>query len=139
MSFIFNFIQLRTTWTFRMRQNVYSSLYFRYFFVFFKFFVSFNLIVIFDFKKGRNRPKSGEIRVFGFRPGTKESQIPGPGVGYMPQDIALYNEFSIEETINYFATIFSLSHEVKKSRLQNLLKFLDLPDKNRLVKNLRYF
>jgi hypothetical protein len=88
---------------------------------------------------GRCRPKSGEIRVFGHRPGTKESQIPGAGVGYMPQDTALFNEFSIEETINYFATIFSLSHEVKKSRLQNLLKFLDLPDKNRLVKNLRYF
>lgn len=75
--------------------------------------------------------------MFGHRPGTKESQIPGPRVGYMPQEVALYAEFSIEETINYFATIFGLSHEVKKSRVQNLLKFLDLPDKNRLVKNLR--
>lgn len=97
----------------------------------------FNFFQLHNFRLGRALPKSGDIRVFGHRPGTKASQVPGPGVGYMPQDTALYNEFSIQETINYFAAIFSLSHEVKKSRLQNLLKFLDLPDKNRLVKNLR--
>lgn len=34
---------------------------------------------------GRIKPKSGDVRVFGYRPNDSGSQIPGPAIGYMPQ------------------------------------------------------
>ena len=34
---------------------------------------------------GRLKPSTGRISVFGFRPGTRQSRIPGPGVGFQPQ------------------------------------------------------
>lgn len=34
---------------------------------------------------GRIKPKSGSVRVFGYRPNDSGSQIPGPAIGYMPQ------------------------------------------------------
>lgn len=44
---------------------------------------------------GRQRLKSGDIKVFGARPGDPKSGVPGPRVGLMPQELALYNEFTI--------------------------------------------
>ena len=35
--------------------------------------------------------------------------IPGPGVGYMPQELALYTEFTILETFYYFGRINKMS------------------------------
>lgn len=55
----------------------------------------------------------------------------------MPQEIALYGEFSIKETMIYFGWIFEMDTAEIMERLQFLLKFLDLPSQNRLVKNLR--
>lgn len=34
---------------------------------------------------GRLKPNEGYVRIFGFQPGEPGSQIPGPGIGYMPQ------------------------------------------------------
>lgn len=34
---------------------------------------------------GRIKPRSGQVRVFGYRPNESGSQIPGPAIGYMPQ------------------------------------------------------
>lgn len=34
---------------------------------------------------GRIKPKSGSVRVFGYKPNESGSQIPGPAIGYMPQ------------------------------------------------------
>lgn len=34
---------------------------------------------------GRIKPKSGYVRVFGYRPNQSGSRIPGPAIGYMPQ------------------------------------------------------
>jgi ABC-type Na+ transport system ATPase subunit NatA len=53
------------------------------------------------------------------------------------QEIALYGEFSIRETMMYFGWIFSMDTAEINERLQFLLNFLDLPSENRLVKNLR--
>ncbi|KAK2575825.1 hypothetical protein KPH14_007203 [Odynerus spinipes] len=85
---------------------------------------------------GRRRLNSGEIWVLGGRPGSKGSGVPGPRVGYMPQEIALYNEFSIRETFIYFGWIAGMSTEQVDEKLEFLLKFLQLPSENRLVKNL---
>lgn len=56
----------------------------------------------------------------------------------MPQEIALYGEFSIRETMMYFGWIFGMQTSEIKERLQFLLNFLDLPSESRLVKNLRF-
>lgn len=54
----------------------------------------------------------------------------------MPQEIALYAEFTIKETMMYFGWIFGMKTEDILERLQFLLNFLDLPSQNRMVKNL---
>ena len=86
---------------------------------------------------GRRKLYTGEIWVLGGEPGTKGSGVPGKRVGYMPQEIALYGEFSIKETMMYFGWIFGMNTPEINERLQFLLDFLDLPSQNRLVKNLR--
>ncbi|KAJ8965228.1 hypothetical protein NQ314_004298 [Rhamnusium bicolor] len=86
---------------------------------------------------GRRRLNTGEIWVLGGKPGTKGSGVPGKRVGYMPQEIALYGEFTIKETMMYFGWIFGMESKEIYERLQFLLNFLDLPSQNRMVKNLR--
>ncbi|KAJ8683422.1 hypothetical protein QAD02_019214 [Eretmocerus hayati] len=85
---------------------------------------------------GRRRLNSGEIWVLGGKPGSKGSGVPGKRVGYMPQEIALYGEFTIRETMLYFGWIFGMCTSEIVERLRFLLQFLDLPSQNRLVKNL---
>lgn len=85
---------------------------------------------------GRRRLNTGEIWVLGGKPGTRGSGVPGKRVGYMPQEIALYGEFSIKETMMYFGWIFGMDTDEINERLKFLLNFLDLPSQNRLVKNL---
>lgn len=58
-------------------------------------------------------------------------------LGFWFQEIALYGEFSIKETMMYFGWIFGMETPEINDRLQFLLNFLDLPSQNRLVKNLR--
>ncbi|KAG7297604.1 hypothetical protein JYU34_019659 [Plutella xylostella] len=85
---------------------------------------------------GRRKLNSGEIWVLGGKPGTKGSGVPGKRVGYMPQEIALYGEFTIKETMMYFGWIFGMKTSEILERLRFLLDFLDLPSENRMVKNL---
>nr|CAH7736596.1 unnamed protein product [Callosobruchus chinensis] len=85
---------------------------------------------------GRRRLNSGEIWVLGGKPGTRGSGVPGKRVGYMPQEIALYGEFTIRETMQYFGWIFGMKSKEINERLEFLLNFLDLPSQNRMVKNL---
>ncbi|XP_073969896.1 ABC-type transporter snustorr isoform X3 [Rhodnius prolixus] len=85
---------------------------------------------------GRRRLDNGEIFVLGGKPGHKGSGVPGKRVGYMPQEIALYGEFSIKETMMYFGWIFGMESSDIMDRLTFLLNFLDLPSQSRLVKNL---
>ena len=108
---------------------------------------------------GRIKPQQGHVRVFGYQPNEPGSQIPGPSVGYMPQvcvisktkfdvlfcpnvdtilqEVAVYDEFTIEEMLYYFGRLFSLEPDFLNERILFLISFLDLPNKNRLVKHLR--
>ena len=85
---------------------------------------------------GRRGLDSGEVNVFGGEPGTKESGIPGPRVGYMPQELALYGEFTIKETLEYFGRIYNLSSSFVKSQTELLFELLDMPPGHRFVKTL---
>ena len=74
--------------------------------------------------------------VFGAEPGTKESGIPGPRVGYMPQELALYGEFTIKETLEYFGRMYNLTNDFVKSQIEFVTKLLDLPPGHRFVRTL---
>lgn len=71
---------------------------------------------------GRRRLNSGEIWVLGGRPGSKGSGVPGPRVGYMPQEIALYGEFSIRETFIYFGWCAGMTTDQVDDKLEFLIK-----------------
>ena len=82
---------------------------------------------------GRIRLKSGSIRVFGVRIGSKQSDIPGPGAGYMPQELALFDEFTIQEILTYYGTVYHLSAEELNKRINQLIHLLNLPEKSRII------
>ncbi|XP_072934149.1 ABC transporter G family member 23 [Epargyreus clarus] len=85
---------------------------------------------------GRRRLNSGEIWVLGGRPGGPGSGVPGPRIGYMPQEIALFGEFSIRETMIYFGWISGMTTRDVDERIDFLISLLQLPNPTRQVKNL---
>lgn len=60
---------------------------------------------------GVRRLNSGEVWVLGGTPGSKGSGIPGPRVGYMPQEISLVGEFTVSDALYYFGRINGLEEE----------------------------
>ncbi|CAG9865018.1 unnamed protein product [Phyllotreta striolata] len=85
---------------------------------------------------GRKRLNSGELWVLGGTPGSRGSGVPGPRVGYMPQEIALYGEFTIRETLKYFGWISNMTTDEVEAKVDFFINFLMLPDADRQVKNL---
>jgi ABC-type multidrug transport system ATPase subunit len=77
----------------------------------------------------------GEIRVFGAIPGSKSSNLPGPMVGFMPQELYLIDIFTIKEMIHYFGMIYGMTIPDIKKTLQYFLKFFKLPHKDLKVKD----
>lgn len=53
------------------------------------------------------------------------------------QDLALYNEFTISDTLVFFGRIHGLTSKDTQARMDFLIDFLDLPQKSSLVRNLR--
>ena len=74
--------------------------------------------------------------MFGVRPGSERSDIPGVGVGYMPQDLALFQEFTINEILVYYGTIYHLTKSEISQRIAELTNFLNLSEKERPVSRL---
>ncbi|XP_066552785.1 ABC transporter G family member 20 [Amia ocellicauda] len=85
---------------------------------------------------GRLKISKGHITVLGKPPAFPGHQVPGRMVGYMPQDLALYHEFTISDTFWFFGRIHGLSSKDTEARMTFLIDFLDLPEKSRLVRNL---
>ncbi|KAF5291183.1 hypothetical protein FQA39_LY14425 [Lamprigera yunnana] len=84
---------------------------------------------------GRKKLNSGEIWVLGGTPGSKGSGVPGARIGYMPQELALYGEFSIRETVHYFGMIAGMKNKQIEERLEFLRQLLMLPDANDWLRN----
>ncbi|XP_037950080.1 ABC transporter G family member 20 [Teleopsis dalmanni] len=85
---------------------------------------------------GRRRLNSGEIWVLGGHPGSRGSGVPGPRIGYMPQEVALYGEFTMRETLIYFGLIAAMPQSDIDDRTEFLLKLLNLPNGSKFIKNL---
>lgn len=79
---------------------------------------------------------SGEIWVLGGNPGSSGSGIPGPRVGYMPQEISLVGEFTLRDTLFYFGRINGLDDKEIETRQIFLSELLQLPPANHMVKNM---
>jgi len=76
---------------------------------------------------GRRQLNSGLVQVL-----SKEPR-PGHHLGYMPQEIALYDEFSILETLQYFGRLHGLRSKEVLLQLEFLTGLLDLPPSSRTV------
>jgi ABC-type multidrug transport system ATPase subunit len=64
------------------------------------------------------------------------AKVPGPSVGYMPQEVALFQKFSILETFQYFGKIFGKPKSEVREIGERMVSFLQLPDVNQTVNNL---
>ncbi|KAK9873202.1 hypothetical protein WA026_021435 [Henosepilachna vigintioctopunctata] len=84
---------------------------------------------------GRRLFNSGELWVLGGKPGTKGSGVPGPRVGYMPQEIALVGEFTVSDAMFYFGRLANMKDSRIRSHFQELKELLDLPPDDRYIKN----
>ena len=82
---------------------------------------------------GQKQLKSGDITVFNGCPGDRSIGLPGGLVGFMPQDICLYMEFTIQETFQYFGRLQKMSMDIVEKAQQDLLDLLDLPEASRRV------
>ncbi|KAK5650287.1 hypothetical protein RI129_001316 [Pyrocoelia pectoralis] len=85
---------------------------------------------------GRMKLNAGELWVLGGSPGTKGSELPGPRIGYMPQKIELFTEFTIRETMKYFGWIARMTANQIEDRLRFLTDLLKLPEDNQTIKAL---
>ena len=72
---------------------------------------------------------SGSIKVLG----KNGFGLPGHKIGYMPQQIALIDEFSIKEVIYYFGRIYGMKDEKIRDQFHFLKKLLDLSPDSRFI------
>jgi len=78
-------------------------------------------------------PTFGVIHIFGQDIGRHYCKIPGPNVGYMPQENALDETMSIKEILYYYGRIFLLSSAEIKQRIKDTIQMLDLPEAGHFV------
>lgn len=67
-------------------------------------------------------------------PGTPGHGVPGPDIGYMPQELALINEFTLDELFYFYATLNNVPERDYQERKEFLIDFLELPRENRQVR-----
>ncbi len=54
----------------------------------------------------------------------------------MPQELALFPELTVQETLRYFGQLYKMPTEKIQSRIEYIVDFLGLPGSNRRVKQL---
>lgn len=79
---------------------------------------------------GTRKLDSGSIKIFNDSVGKHKTNI-----GYMPQSIALIEEFSFKEIIYFFGTIYGMNRNRIEERLSFLVNLLELPDPTTFLKN----
>ena len=75
---------------------------------------------------GALKPDTGHIRVMGYDPVKQKYEI-RPRVGYMPQQLALYDDLSAHENVSFFGTARQIPN--LKKRVNEVLELLGLEDR----------
>ncbi|XP_046382481.1 ABC transporter G family member 23-like [Ischnura elegans] len=78
---------------------------------------------------GLRKLDGGEITVLGSHPGDKDSGVPGHRVGYMPQELSLLHEFTVDNVMTYFGWLYGMSGKELKERSDFLIDLLQLTSK----------
>lgn len=79
---------------------------------------------------GLIRPTSGEIRVLGRNMAKNEIEIKR-NIGHVYADMAFYNELTGPENLRFFGQFYGLSKADLKTRIDELLAFVDLADERK--------
>lgn len=74
---------------------------------------------------------SGEISIFG----EPAKNLNKSRVGYMPQESALINGFTVREMVWFFGTIFGMDYKKINERFYFLKSLLELPSEDRLIRD----
>ncbi|ODM94399.1 ABC transporter G family member 23, partial [Orchesella cincta] len=74
----------------------------------------------------------GEIKVFGVDP----SEVSGQKIGFMPQDLCLYEYLTAVETLKYFGQIYGMDSNTIEESIHFLIKLLNLGDVTNVVSTL---
>lgn len=72
---------------------------------------------------GLIKATDGKIDVLGYQPQDAEVR---PLVGYMPQEMALYQDLTVRENLEFFGKLYSISKKDLKKRITDLLDFVEL-------------
>lgn len=81
-------------------------------------------------------PTSGEGNVLGFDV-YKESEKIKQSIGYMSQKFSLYEDLTVSENLNFYASIYSIPNQFRKERIAELINMAGLTGKeNKLTKYL---
>ncbi|KAE8748622.1 ABC-transporter, subfamily H member 02, partial [Frankliniella occidentalis] len=75
----------------------------------------------------------GEVRVFGRAPGDPLAGVPGRAVGYMPQEVAVHDGFTVGETLAFFGRLMGMKSAAIRKSTDTLVSALRLPGSHELV------
>jgi len=75
---------------------------------------------------GLATPSSGEVRVLGRPSGDKAN---AKSIGYMPQELALYETLNVDENLDLFAELFEMPTERIGARKTEVLRFVALEER----------
>jgi ABC-type multidrug transport system ATPase subunit len=56
----------------------------------------------------------------------------------MPQDLSLYGEFTVKESLLYFGAVYGMTPDEIDGKMTFILELLDLPPSSRRISQLRY-
>nr|WP_207755094.1 ABC transporter ATP-binding protein [Alkaliphilus hydrothermalis] len=81
---------------------------------------------------GLTELNEGEIRIFGENFRTSERMIK-QNIGIVPQDLAIYNELTAYENLQFFGKLYGLKGGLLKERIEEALKFTGLWEKRKVL------
>lgn len=75
---------------------------------------------------GLLRPDAGQVHVLGWRVPSARIQAQ---IGYMPQEIALYEDLSVMQNLRFFGELYDLPRTQIRERAEELLALVELSDR----------
>lgn len=60
--------------------------------------------------------------------------IPGPLIGFMPQDLAINEDLTVAEMLTFFGKMYNLPQQLIETRITELLNVISISERNRLIR-----